>query len=193
MSNTAQALLFVLCVAFALLLQDPRGLVGSLRRRAVVRRGPVAGYMRVEGASIDAAQLLRMAGQAGGTWSVVSIEAFHTPGRRRLLLRVSPNEAVPAADGLELLARAGVQMGELDTCAVVAVDDTAELAGAAAVFSPDGRGWTGREVDCVLVSGPSPQQARMRAAVAAAGRLPAAGWFVPSPPSNEQHPKPGTP
>lgn len=128
------------------------------RRRPGVDPGPVPGYAWYPGEAVDAGRL----GLAPERWSVESLEAFHKPGRRRLVLtlraRGGPMGLDERARALEAatmaaMIRAGADVVVAEVSALPQGPSSPE--GLVALRSADGRGWSGRErVPGFVLEGP---------------------------------------
>jgi hypothetical protein len=123
--------------------------------------GPVPGY-----AYYPAPAIAPLHGLVAGGWDAMSLEAFHSPNRSRVVLTVSPRPGRSASiDTPSLLERAAHQLLARCSADVAVVEVTSRptepsrIGEWTAVASRDGRGWSGldREAWLVIEAPPDPQ------------------------------------
>ncbi len=183
------------CVLAAWMLERP-ALWRAFAALRPTRRdnGQVRGYSRARSQSIDLRDGDRHFGAPETrAWRVWSAETIHAGSRRRVVTRLvwtapaSEEERLLVATQIAQVAHASAE------CEVTAVEWTKE-AGAeeedatpthVVILSPDGKGWTGRAKDTVLLQMADRQLAGARGAVASFGRIAGGGWFVPPLPEPE--------
>lgn len=169
-------MLLALCLAMAIVLvvrldtSRPQGL-------------PLIRLMRGHGLPAD--ELMRVLAPVLRERRLLFVEGPHSSDRLRYAVRVL-QRPLRTDDQLRELVRLARTIQQLTRANVVAVeateDEDAPLhapIGPLVIYAPDGRGWTGAEPGAVLLISPDQHRATSRGAVAADGRLPAAGWYSP--------------
>lgn len=188
-------LLPAVCLLLAWLFERP-GLWRAFSSFRPTRRdnGQVRGYSRARSPSIDLRDGDRHFGAPETrVWRVWSAETIHAGSRRRVVTRLIWTSPLSDEDRLLLATRIAQVTHASAACEVTAVEwivgAGAEEDGATpthvVIFSPDGKGWTGRAQDTVLLQMADRQLAGARGAVASFGRIAGGGWFSPPLPEPE--------
>ena len=185
----------VACVLLAWLFERP-GLWRAFSSLRPTRRdnGQVRGYSRARSSSIDLRDGDRHFGSPETrSWRVWSAETIHGGSRRRVVTRLIWTSPLSEEERLLLATQIAQVTHTSAECEVTAVEWTVG-AGAeedeatpthVVIFSPDGKGWSGRAQDTVLLQMTDRQLAGARGAVASFGRIAGGGWFSPPLPEPE--------
>jgi hypothetical protein len=183
------------CLLLAWMFERP-GLWRAFASIRPTRRdnGQVRGYSRARSHSIDLREGERHFGSPESrVWRVWSAETIHAGPRRRVVTRLIWTAQISEEESLLLATQIAQVTHASAECDVTAVE---WAAGAGAeeeeatpthvvIFSPDGRGWTGRARDTVLLQMAGRQLVGSRGAVASFGRVAGGGWFSPPLPDPE--------
>lgn len=183
------------CMLLAWMLERP-GLWRVLAAIRPTRRdnGQVRGYSRARSETIDLRDGERHFGPPESRpWRVWSAETIHAGERRRVVTRLvwttelSDDERLALATQVAQVAQAGAgcEVTAVEWTEGVGAEDENATPTHVVILSRDGRGWTGRAKDTVLLQMGGRQLVGARGAVASFGRIAGGGWFVPPLPDPE--------